>query len=287
MELGFASMNTPEDVRPDVLARALEERGYSSVFIGEHTHVPVTRATPYPAGGALPEPYTRMMDPFISLALAAQATERLRIGLGVCLVLQHDVLDLAKTAATLDLVSGGRLEFGVGVGWNEGELANHRPDVPWSRRYHAAQECVEALRRCWSDDESELHGEFFDFDPLRMLPKPVQHPHPPILLGTSGRVGTRHAIAWADGWMPMDIGLGDVARKVTRFRELAADAGRGEIPITLVTFGDPTPATLEGYAALGIVRVVLGAGRRDWGDPGSTLPFLERYAQLIPALARS
>lgn len=284
MELGYTSMNTPGDVRPDVLARALEERGYTSLLIGEHSHIPTSRATPYPAGGEMPDQYRRMMDPFVSLTMAAAATTTLQIGTGVCLVLEHDLLDLAKSVATLDVLSGGRVLFGVGVGWNAEELSNHRPDIAWSARYRAAEECVAALRRCWVDDESEFHGEFFDFDPVWSFPKPAQRPHPPVLLGTGGRLGTQHAVRWADEWMPMDVALGDVARKLARFRETAAAAGR-EIPVSLVSFGDPTPETLHHYRELGVVRTVIGAARSGWDDPSSTLAYLDRYADLIPELA--
>jgi probable F420-dependent oxidoreductase len=284
MELGFTSMNTPEDLRPDVLARALEDRGYTSLFIGEHSHIPASRRTPYPTGGDMPNQYRRMMDPFVSLTVAAVATERLQVGIGVCLVLEHHVLDLAKSVATLDLLSNGRLLFGVGVGWNEEELANHRPDIRWSQRYRATEECVQALQRCWIDDDAEYHGEFFDFDAVWSFPKPMQRPHPPVLLGTVGRLGTEHAIRWADEWMPTDIGLGNVAKRITKFRQLAADAGR-DIPITLVTFGDPTPETLQHYRDLGVTRTVIGAARQGWEDPTTTLPFIDHYAALINELA--
>jgi probable F420-dependent oxidoreductase len=289
VQLGFSTMNTPDDVRPDVMARALEERGYTSFFMGEHSHIPTSRLTPYPSGGEMPDPYRRMMDPFVSLTMAAAATERLELGLGVCLVLEHHVLDLAKSVATLDLLSGGRVLFGVGVGWNVEELANHRPDIAWSQRYRAAEECVEALRRCWSDEASEFHGEFFDFDPVWSFPKPAQRPHPPVVLGTGGKLGTQHAVRWADEWMPMDIALGGaesggVARKVAKFRSIAEEKGR-DIPISLVTFGDPTPETLHHYRELGIVRTIIGAARTGWDDPATTMPFIDRYAPLIPELA--
>jgi probable F420-dependent oxidoreductase len=284
VELGFSTMNTPEDVRPDILARALEDRGYSSLFIGEHSHIPTSRRTPYPSGGEMPDQYRRMMDPFVSLTMAAMATEQMQIGTGVCLVLEHHVLDLAKSVATLDLASGGRLLFGVGVGWNVEELDNHRPDITWAQRYRATEECVEALRRCWTADASEFHGDFFDFDPVWSYPKPAQRPHPPVLLGTGGKVGTRHAVRWADGWMPIDVALGDVARRIARFREVATAAGR-EIPISLVTFGDPTPETLHLYRELGVVRTVIGTSRSGWDDPRTTMPFIDRYAALVPALA--
>jgi probable F420-dependent oxidoreductase len=225
-----------------------------------------------------------MRDPFVGLTRAAAATERLQLGTGVCLVLEHHVLDLAKTVATLDFVSGGRVLFGVGVGWNAEELANHRADVAWSQRYRAAEECVEALRRCWRDDDAEFHGRFFDFDPLWSFPKPAQRPGPPVLVGTGGRLGTDHAVRWGDGWMPMDIALGNVARKVGKFQEIAAAEGR-EIPITLVAVGDPSPETLHHYRELGVVRTVLGGFRRDYDDSSTTVPFLDRYAELIPDLA--
>ena len=284
MQLGFTTMNTPDDVRPDVLARSLEERGYTSLFIGEHSHIPTSRRTSYPAGGEMPDQYRRMMDPFVSLAMAAQATERLHIGTGVCLVLEHHVLDLAKSVATLDLLSGGRLLFGVGVGWNSEELENHRPDIPWSRRYRAAEECIAALRRCWTEDESEFHGDYFDFDAVWSFPKPLQRPHPPVVLGTGGRLGTQHAVRWADEWMPMDIALGDVGKKIGRFRQIATEAGR-DIPISLVTFGDPTPATLHHYRDLGVARTIIGSARTGWDDPATTMPFIDRYADLVSELA--
>jgi len=284
VKVGFTSMNTPADVPMDVLAPALEARGYDSLWIGEHSHIPVSRRTPYPAGGELPDQYRWMMDPFLGLLLAASATERLLLGTGVALPLEHDLFALAKTVSTLDRLSGGRLMFGVGVGWNEEELADHRP-IPWSQRYLALGEAVGALRALWNDDESEFHGTYFDFGPVWSLPKPVQRPHPPIVCGTSGRTGTREAVAWGDGWMPMDVGLGDVAKKVRIFREAAEAAGRGRLPITMVTYGDPTLATLASYRDLGIERVVVGAARTGWDDPSTTLPCVDHYAEMISELA--
>ncbi|MHB8465215.1 MAG: TIGR03619 family F420-dependent LLM class oxidoreductase [Acidimicrobiales bacterium] len=286
MRLGFSSMNTPKELRPDRLAREVEDRGYDSLWYGEHSHIPVSRLTPYPTGGEMPDEYRWMMDPFLSLLLAATATERLLLGTGVTLPLEHDVLALAKTVATLDRHSGGRVVFGVGVGWNHEELANHR-SVPWSQRYRALAECVGALRALWCDEESEFHGDFYDFDPVWSFPKPVQEPHPPVLCGTGGRIGTREAVAWADGWMPMDVALGDVAHKVAKFRQVATDAGRDaeKIPITIVTFGDPDLATLASYRDIGIARAVVGAARIGWDDPATILPCLDRYGKMIGELA--
>jgi probable F420-dependent oxidoreductase len=246
----------------------------------------VARLTPYPAGGAMPKQYRSMMDPFLSLLLAAGSTDRLLVGTGVALPLEHDILALAKTVATLDRLSGGRLLFGVGVGWNVEELANHRP-IKWSQRYRALAECVAALRALWCDEEAEFHGEFYDFDPVWSLPKPIQKPHPPVVCGTAGKIGTREAVAWSDGWMPIDVALGNVAKKVDRFREAAAAGGRdpSSIPITMVTFGDVELATLAHYRELGVDRVIVGANRTGWDDPSTTMPCMEQYAAMIPELA--
>jgi probable F420-dependent oxidoreductase len=283
VKLGFTTMNTPEDPPPGELAIELEARGYESLWMGEHSHIPVSRRTPYPAGGDMPMQYARMGDPFVSLTVAACATTTLRVGTCVALPLEHDVFALAKTVATLDHASGGRLELGVGVGWNVEELADHT-DVPWAKRYRALAECIAALRSLWVDDESEHHGEFYDFDRVWAFPKPLQQPHPPILCGSSGRLGTEHAVAWADGWAPMDIALGDVAKRVGRFRQAVADAGRPDVPVTIVTFGDPSADALRGYRELGIDRVILGAGRDGWADPSTTYPFVDRYAGLVDEL---
>jgi probable F420-dependent oxidoreductase len=224
-----------------------------------------------------------MMDPFVTLTTAAAVTERLLVGTSVALPLEHDLLSLAKSVATIDRISGGRFQFGVGVGWNEEELANHR-SIPWAERYRALAECVVALGALWCDHESEFHGRYYDFDPVWSHPKPLSTPHPPLLCGMGGPLGVQHTIEWADGWLPMDIALGNVAKRITQFRAQAADAGRGDIPISMVTWGDPTIDTLEAYRDLGIERVVLGAGRRGWDDPGTTYPFIDRYAAYFEAL---
>lgn len=278
-------MNTPEDPAPGELAKALEDRDYDSLWIGEHSHIPASRQTPYPAGGKMPEQYTRMMDPFLSLMAAAAATDELLLATGVALPLEHDLFALAKAVSTLDHLSGGRVIFGVGVGWNEEELADHRPDIPWRLRYRALSEAVAALRSLWTEDESSFHGRWFDFEGALSFPAPVQRPHPPVYCGAGGRVGTAQAVEWGDGWAPVDMALGDVARRVARFREKVADAGRDDVPITLITFGDPDPDVLRGYRDLGVERAVIGANRTGWADPTTTYPFLDTYAALIPELS--
>jgi probable F420-dependent oxidoreductase len=272
-------MNTPADIAPRVLGPMLEDAGFDSIWIGEHSHIPVSRATPYPTGGDMPWQYTTMMDPFISLTQISEHTSNLLLGLGVALPLEHDVLVLAKTAATLDVLSNGRLQFGVGAGWNQEELANHS-SVKWSMRYRALAECVSALKSLWIDDESEFHGSYFNFDKVWSRPKPMQNPHPPIWFGAGGKLGSQHTIQWADGWMPLDVTLGDVTKRVNKFRQLSTDAGRQDIPISMVAFGDPTLDTLMMYRDLGIERVIVGSGREGWEDPSGVPAFIERYATM-------
>jgi probable F420-dependent oxidoreductase len=227
----------------------------------------------------MPWQYTTMMDPFISLTQISEHTSNLLLGLGVALPLEHDVLVLAKTAATLDVLSNGRLQFGVGAGWNQEELANHS-SVKWSMRYRALAECVSALKSLWIDDESEFHGSYFNFDKVWSRPKPMQNPHPPIWFGAGGKLGSQHTIQWADGWMPLDVTLGDVTKRVNKFRQLSTDAGRQDIPISMVAFGDPTLDTLMMYRDLGIERVIVGSGREGWEDPSGVPAFIERYATM-------
>jgi probable F420-dependent oxidoreductase len=279
MKIGYTTMNTPADIAPRVLGPMLEDAGFDSIWIGEHSHIPVSRATPYPTGGDMPWQYTTMMDPFISLTQIGEHTSNLLLGLGVALPLEHDVLVLAKTAATLDVLSNGRLQFGVGVGWNQEELANHS-SVKWSMRYRALAECVSALKSLWVDDESEFHGSYFNFDKVWSRPKPMQNPHPPIWFGAGGKLGSQHTIQWADGWMPLDVTLGDVTKRVNKFRQLSTDAGRQDIPISMVAFGDPTLDTLMMYRDLGIERVIVGSGREGWEDPSGVPAFIERYATM-------
>ena len=284
MELGFTTMNTPEDPPLGDVARHLEGRGFDSFWIGEHSHIPASRRTPYPVGGDMPRQYTHMMDPFLSLTAAASATERLRVATGVALPLERDLFTLAKAVATIDHLSGGRFSFGVGVGWNEEELADHRPDIAWRHRYRALEESVAALRSLWTEEEASYSGRWYSFERAWSFPKPVQRPHPPVYCGASGRLGTAQAAAWGDGWAPMDVALGDVAKRVARFRQAVADAGRGPVPITIITFGDPSADTLRSYAELGVERAVLGAGRTGWDDPATLYRYIDSYAPLIEEL---
>ena len=288
MRFGYISMNSASGIRPDVIARALEERGFDSLWLPEHSHIPTSRDSPYPAGGELPAGYLHMMAPFVSLTAAAMVTNHLTLATGVCLLLEHDLLDLACTAATLDVLSGGRLLLGVGVGWNREELANHRPDLPFGKRYGAMRERVAALRKIWGEDEPAFSGTWDHFSASWVYPKPLRG-RVPIALGNSGPLGIRHAAEYADQWCPIDTmlaghdGRPDVVGGVGRFRALVAEMGRDpdRVPISLFMFSRPTPARLERYAPLGLERLVLSAPNAELRDESSTLRHLDELAPIV------
>ncbi|MGF1599329.1 MAG: TIGR03619 family F420-dependent LLM class oxidoreductase [Acidimicrobiales bacterium] len=291
MKFGYLSLNTIEGIRPDTLAAELERRGYDSVWMPEHSHIPTSRASPYPAGGDLPEGYWRMMDPFVSLSLCAAATERLALYTGICLVLEHDVLDLACTTATLDALSGGRLHLGIGVGWNEEEFVNHRPDLPFKLRYSAMAERVEALRTAWSDDEASFEGRWDRFTESWVYPKPANGTIP-IALGNAGPVGIEHAARYADEWCPIDASMlndghkPDVAGAIDLFRSKAADAGRNpeDIPISIFTMGN-RPERIERYAGLGVDQVVFMPPTMELHDPDATHRHLDDLDRVVAAVS--
>jgi len=290
MHIGLTAMNNIMRTRPEELGRALEERGFESIWIGEHNHIPVSRKTPYPAGGDLPPAYIHMADPFISLAMIAGATTRLRLGTGVALILERELFTLAKEIATLDQLSGGRLMVGVGTGWNEEELADVNGGtsrIPWKRRYSGMRDCVMALRALWTQEEASYQGEYYRFDKAWSYPKPLQRPYPPIYVGVAGRVGTPHAAQWGDGWYPIDIGGRDFGPYIERFRRMVKEAGRDpdKVPISISARGEPDLDRLLRYRDLGVERVLISTGGLDADTLDKTLPLLDRYAGLIPKVA--
>jgi probable F420-dependent oxidoreductase len=288
MRFGYISMNSAAGIRPDALARELEERGFDSLWLPEHSHIPTSRKSAYPAGGDLPEGYLHMMSPLVSLAAATAATTGLVVATGVCLILEHDLLDLACQTATLDVLSDGRFLLGVGVGWNEEELANHRPDVAFSQRYAALRERVSALRTIWGDDEAEFAGRWDRFESSWVYPKPTRG-RVPIALGNSGPLGLRHAAEYADHWCPINTALlnedgrSDVEGGVARFRDLVAANGRdpADVPISLFLFSRPTPERLGRFAALGLERIVLAFENADRQPDSATLRHLDALAPLV------
>ncbi|MFT4822549.1 MAG: putative F420-dependent oxidoreductase [Halioglobus sp.] len=285
MHLGFSSMNTADDPAPQLLAKTLEEAGFESLWYGEHSHIPIAQKTPYPPGGDLPEPYKEMMDPYVSLMAAASVTSRLRLGTGIALLLERELFSQAKTIATLDRLSNGRLLIGCGVGWNEEEFVN-ATNLPWKRRYLALKELVLAQRILYSNSEPEFHGELIDFDPVWFEPKPAQAGGPPVIFGAMGPMGVRHTAEWADGWMPVDVAMRDIKSDITDFRAKVASFGRDpdKVEITMVVMSPVTADLLKSYRDMGVHRCNIGVGMENWDQPDIVMPMIEEFSRLIPEL---
>ena len=286
MYLGFSSMNNVNDPAPELLAKTLEQAGFESLWYGEHSHIPCSRKTPYPPGGDMPDPYKRMMDPYVSLMAAAAVTTKLKLGTGIALLLERELFSQAKTIATLDRLSNGRVLIGTGVGWNEEEFTN-TTNMPWKRRYLGLKETVLAQRNLFSDSEPEYHGQLVEFDPVWFDPKPLQAGGPAVILGVMGPLGVKHAAQWADGWMPVDVAMPDVAQGIADFRQQVSEFGRNpdDVEITMVAMGEVTADLLKRYQDLGIARVNIGVGMENWDKPDIVMPMIEEFSKLIPALS--
>jgi probable F420-dependent oxidoreductase len=276
MRLGVFSYNVEYGARPDELARAAEVRGFESFWVGEHTHIPAGRQTPYPGGDPLPKPYYHMADPFVSLMAAAAATTTIKLGTGICLVVEHDPIVLAKTVATLDWLSGGRVIFGIGGGWNREEMEHH--GTPFGRRWQVLRERVLAMKALWTQEEASFHGDFVRFDRAISFPKPVQKPHPPILFGGATEAGRARVVDYCDGWIPIDVLLDDLPAAIADLRRKAAAAGRRleELSVSVFAFKPPTADAVKRMADMGVERVTLVSPRR----LDDALPFLDRMATL-------
>lgn len=276
MEFGVATFLTDEGIAPAALGRALEERGFGSLFLAEHTHIPVGRETPYPGGGELPRVYYRTLDPFVALGAIAAVTERLRLGTGIALVIQRDPIVLAKEVATLDLLSGGRAVLGVGAGWNRDEMRDHGTDP--RTRMALLRERVLAMRELWTKDEAEFHGTFVDFDPAFSWPKPVQSPHPPVLIGGAGPTTFDRVLEYGDGWLPIyGRAPEELGGQIAELRRRAAEAGRGHLPVS-VFMVPPKPEAVARLADAGVDEVLLALPTVPEAE---TLARLDRYAGLL------
>jgi probable F420-dependent oxidoreductase len=276
MQFGIAMFPTHDAIDPGTLAREVEARGFESLLFPEHTHIPTSRRSPYPGGGELPRQYIHTYDPFVALTAAVVSTERLRIGTGICLVIQRDPITLAKEVASLDHLSGGRFLFGVGAGWNREEMANHGTDP--KVRMRVLVERVLAMKKIWTTDEAEFHGEYVDFDPIWSWPKPVQQPNPPVLVGGMGPTVHDRVLEIGDEWLPQNVTLDNVQDFAKRARELqsrAADAGRAPIPMTLFA-GQKKKEAVAAYADAGITRTVFLVPS---GGADEVLPYLDRLAE--------
>ena len=279
MQVGAAMFFTDYSMAPSDLGRALEERGFESLWAPEHSHIPVSRLSPFPNGGDLPKQYYDVMDPFVTLTAAASATTTLKVGTGVCLVQQRDPIQTAKLVATIDQVSRGRFLFGVGSGWNAEEMEDH--GTPFKSRHKIARERIEAMKVIWTEEQAAYHGEFVNFDPMIAQPKPVQKPHPPVIVGGAFPYGARRAIRYGDGWVPHASRpeYGDVSDFLPQFQKMADEAGRdpASLPVTMFRVVEELDR-LRHYRDIGIARVVItvpSAGAEE------VSPILDRWAEKI------
>ena len=255
MRVGVFYFPTDYGIDLSELGRALEDRGFASLYVPEHTHIPVSRKTPFPGGGELPKRYAHNHDPFVGLAFAAAVTRKLIVGTGICLVPQHEPIVTAKAIASLDQLSGGRFVFGIGGGWNVDEMENH--GATYDTRFKMMREYVLAMKALWTQDEASYHGEFVQFDPVWSWPKPAQKPHPPILLGGETDYTLRRVVDYCDGWFPRPRGF-DPVQGVDRLRRMADSRKRDFSTLTINVFGAPNDAkVLESYRKAGIQDALL------------------------------
>jgi probable F420-dependent oxidoreductase len=249
VKFGVAIFPTDYAISMSELAPAAEQLGFESLWVAEHSHIPVSRQSPYPAGGELPKHYFHTMDPFVALTVAAVSSKTIRVATGICLLIERDPIHTAKETASLDLVSNGRFIFGVGGGWNREEMADHGTE--FSSRWKLLRERVEAIKAMWTQDEAEYHGDLVSFGPTWCWPKPVQKPHPPVLLGGSGPKILERVVRYADGWMP---NRGNAIERIPELQEMARAAGRAPIPVSY--YPKAEASEIERLAKAGVERCI-------------------------------
>mgnify|MGYP000223984791 FL=1 len=280
MDYGAMMFSTDYSIRPDDLARLLEDRGFESMWVPEHSHIPAERSSPWPGGGDLPQDYWHTYDPFVALTAAAAVTTDLKLGTGICLVIERDPIMLAKEVASVDRLSGGRFIFGIGGGWNREEMANH--GTRFRSRWRLLRERILAMKEIWTQEEAEFHGEFVNFDKMWAYPKPVQRPHPPILMGGDGATTFDRVVEFCDGWMPISGRSSEgtsLQEKIVLLRRQAEEAGRDPASINITTFGArPEPDAIARLKAAGVDRAIFGlpSTERD-----TVVPIIDECAKLI------
>jgi probable F420-dependent oxidoreductase len=284
MEFGASIFFTDYSISPTELAVALEQRGFDSLWVAEHSHIPVPRRTPPPGGGELPKRYYDVMDPFVTLSAAAAVTKTLKLATGICLVIQRDTIQTAKSVASIDQISNGRFIFGIGGGWNAEEMADH--GTAFKTRFKLMRERVAAMRAIWTEAEPEYHGELVDFPKMQTGPQPVQKPFPPVIVGGAFPHAARRALAYGDGWVP-HAGrpqYSDVTDFLPQFRQMAAEAGRSLDTVPITVFGVPEDFDrLRLYRDRGIARTVVSLPS---AAADEILPVLDRWADLIHRIGR-
>jgi probable F420-dependent oxidoreductase len=284
MDFGAGMFFTDYSMTATELALALEHRGFESLWAPEHSHIPLSRNSAFPQGGALPRKYAEAMDPFVTLATAAAVTQRLKLGTGVCLVTQRDPIQTAKLVASIDQVSNGRFLFGIGGGWNAEEMADHGT-TDFKNRFKLMRERVEAMQQIWTQENPEYHGELVNFGPMMCWPKPVRKPYPPIIVGGAFPYGARRAIRYGDGWIPHRSRpqYDDVSAFLPQFQRMTRDAGRdpAAVPVTLWG-GQPDCEQMARYRDMGIARVVVSV---ESATADAVLPVLDQWAAVMRKLA--
>jgi probable F420-dependent oxidoreductase len=255
MKIGVMIFATDYTIQMDELARELEDRGFESLFIPEHTHIPASRESAWPGGADLPKEYSHTYDPFVGLSFAAAVTKKLKLGTGICLLPQRDTIITAKSIASLDRMSNGRFLFGIGGGWNVEEMRQH--GTKYDERFAKMKEQVLAMRKLWSEEETKFHGEHVNFDATWQHPKPVQTP-PPVILGGESDYTLRRVVDYCDGWLPRARHGFDAVENVARLKKFADEAGRDMATLSISIFGAKADkATLDDYQAAGINRSIL------------------------------
>ena len=273
MKIGTCIFVTDYSIGVCELAPALEERGFESLWVPEHTHIPVSCPPTLPDGEALPKEYSHILDPFVTLTAAAAVTDKLKLGTGICLVIERDTITTAKEAASLDHISDGRFFFGIGGGWNSAEMSHH--GTVFETRFRKLREQVLAMKEIWTREEAEYHGEFVDFGPIWSWPKPVQDPHPPIILGGNSDFTRQRVVDFCEGWIPLAFLSDNIVQDYADLKDRAARAGRDTASISVSVYGpEPEIPTLESYAEAGIDRVIL---RLPPADRETVLPLLDEY----------
>ena len=277
MHIGVFQFSTDYSMRIDELARETEQRGFESLFVPEHTHIPVSRRTPFPGGTELPKEYSHTHDPFVALMAAAAATKTLRIGTGICLIIERDTITTAKSVASLDVLSNGRFEFGIGAGWNAEEMENHGTDP--KTRFKRLREQVLAMKQIWTKDEAEYHGQFVNFDKIWSWPKPAQKPNPPVLLGGESGHTLQRVVDFCEGWFPRGRSPEVILPGIKDLKARAEKAGRDFKSISISVFAaKPEQATLDTYAGAGVTRAIL---RLPSEGRDKILPVLDQYAKFV------
>jgi probable F420-dependent oxidoreductase len=277
MHVGLCMFATEYAIRIDELAREAEARNFESLWVPEHTHIPTSRRSAFAGGQELPEQYKHTLDPFVALTAAAAATKKLRVGTGICLIIERDTITTAKSVASLDLLSHGRFEFGLGGGWNAEEMEHHGTE--FRTRFKKLEEQVRAMKEIWTKDVAEFHGQYVNFDKIWAWPKPEQKPYPPILLGGESRYTLQRVVDFCDGWYPRGRAPEKVLAGMKALKELASKAGRDMKTLSVSTFAaPPDKSVLDQFAAAGVTRsiLLLPPEPRD-----KILPLLDQYAKLV------